>query len=110
MVYQLISENGTTWEFRDKRFGVDDHKKIINFIGRNLPVSILKKIPWGDWKDLKSRSNARMRFHTIFEKYAFDQIANYNLFELFQNLESLSPTSPRCPNRVEQRSKIIASP
>ena len=99
-----FGEWGTTWEFRDKRFGVDDQEKIINFIGRNLPVSILKKIPWGDWKDLKSRSNARMRFHTIFEKYAFDQIANYNLFELFQKFREFKSNIPSMPE--PRRTKI----
>ena len=38
-----------------------------------------------------------MRFHTIFEKYAFDQIANYNLFELFQKFREFKSNIPSMP-------------
>ena len=100
-----FGEWGTTWEFRDKRFGIEDQEKIIKFVGRNLPTSILKKIPWGEWKDIKSRANARMRFHTIFEKYAFDQISEYNLFELFQKFKEFKTSIPSMPEPRTNRTK-----
>ena len=100
-----FGEWGTTWEFRDKRFSGEDQEKIIKFVARNLPTSVLKKIPWGQWKDIKSRVNARMRFHTIFEKYAFDQISEYNLFELFQKFKEFKTSIPTMPKPRTNRVK-----
>lgn len=98
-----FGEWGTTWEFRSKRFDEEDHEKIINFVDQNLPASIVKKIPWGEWKTIQFRENARMRFHVIFEKYAFDQIANYDLFELFEKFNEFKENIPEMPESKRHR-------
>lgn len=98
-----FGEWGTTWEFRSKRFGADDQERIINFVDQNLPASIVQKIPWGEWKTIQFRENARMRFHVIFEKYAFDQIANYDLFELFEKFNEFKESIPEMPESKRRR-------